>query len=72
MKVKDIRNMTADELNHKLEGLYSKMLHLRGDIKVGKLQKPHEVRICRRDIAKIYTIINQRSEEKKSEVLNEQ
>ena len=68
MKAKDLRNMTADELNHKLEGLYSKMLHLRSDIKVGKLQKPSEIRVCRRDIAKIHTIINQRSKEKKSEV----
>ncbi len=69
MKVNDLRNMTNEELNHKLEGLYDKMLHLRSDIKVGKLQKPHEIRIYRRDIAKINTLINERSKEKKSEVV---
>ncbi|MDP8216073.1 MAG: 50S ribosomal protein L29 [Candidatus Kaelpia imicola] len=67
MKVKDLRNMTDEELNHKLEDLYDKLLHLRSDIKVGKLQKPHEIGVYRSDIAKIHTVISERSKKKKSE-----
>ncbi len=68
MKAKDLRNMTNEELNHKLEDLYNKLLHLRSDIKVGKLQKPHEIGNYRSDIAKINTIISERSKIKVSEV----
>ncbi|MDP8253298.1 MAG: 50S ribosomal protein L29 [Candidatus Kaelpia aquatica] len=68
MKVKDLRNMTDEELNRKLEDSYNKLLHLRSDVKIGKLQKPHEIGIYRSDIAKIHTVISERSKEKKSEV----
>ncbi|HEO63736.1 MAG TPA: 50S ribosomal protein L29 [Candidatus Omnitrophica bacterium] len=63
MKTKDLRNMTDSELNLKLQECYKRLLNFRSEIKVGRLQKPHEINICRRDIAKMQTVLNERKKE---------
>ncbi len=60
MKAKDLRNLTNEELNQKMDELYKKLFQLRSDIKIGRLEKPHEIKTCKRDIARIKTILNER------------
>ncbi len=60
MKAKDLRNLTNEELNQKMDELYKKLFQLRSDIKIGRLEKPHEIKACKRDIARIKTILNER------------
>ncbi|MCD6079967.1 MAG: 50S ribosomal protein L29 [Candidatus Omnitrophica bacterium] len=60
MKAKELRNLTNEELEQKMEELYKKLFQLRSDIKIGRLEKPHEIKECKRDIARIKTIINER------------
>ena len=67
MKTKDLRNLTPEELEQKLEETYKKLLKMRSDIKIGRLEKPHEIEICRRDVARIKTIQNERKKETKKE-----
>lgn len=60
MKAKDLRNLTTEELQQKMEELYKRLFQLRSDIKIGRLEKPHQIKECKRDIARIKTIINER------------
>jgi len=61
MKIKDLRNLTEEELNQKMQEIYKKLMQLRSEIKIGKLQKPHEIAVNRRDIARIKTVLNERT-----------
>jgi large subunit ribosomal protein L29 len=60
MKAKDLRNLTTEELKQKMEELYKRLFQLRSDIKIGRLEKPHQIKECKRDIARIKTIIHER------------
>lgn len=64
MKARELRNLTDEELNQRLQELYRKLFELRSQIKIGRLEKPHEVRMCKRDIARIKTILNERKRER--------
>ncbi|RKY37391.1 MAG: 50S ribosomal protein L29 [Candidatus Omnitrophota bacterium] len=66
MKAKELRNLTNEELEQKMEELYKKLFQLRSDIKIGRLEKPHEIKECKRDIARIKTIINERKRQESS------
>ncbi|MDP8233972.1 MAG: 50S ribosomal protein L29 [Candidatus Saelkia tenebricola] len=66
MKIKDLRNLTDTELNQKMQEIYRKLLQLRSEIKIGKLQKPHEIAVNRSSIARIKTILNERTKEKEA------
>ncbi len=63
MKIKELRNMTAVELEQKMTECYKKLLKMRSGIKTGRLEKPNEIRIARRDIAKIKTLLKERNKE---------
>ncbi len=60
MKVADIRQKTDDELGSELTGLKKEALNLRFQRASGQLESTSRVRVVRRDIAKIQTVMNER------------
>lgn len=56
MKTEEIRQLSADELEHKLVSLKEELFKLRFQAKSGKIEKPSQIKIVRRSIARVLTI----------------
>jgi large subunit ribosomal protein L29 len=61
MKIKEIIEMTTDELLTKKRDLRQESLHLRLQQQSGQLEQPSRLRLLRRDVARIETILSHRS-----------
>ena len=61
MKVTDIRNMTAEELNEKLAELKKELFNLRFQHAVNQLENPHKITEVKRDIARVMTVLNEKN-----------
>ena len=59
MKAREVRDLTPDEQGAKLTELETELFNLRIQQTAGQLEKPDRVRLVRRDIARIRTIMNQ-------------
>lgn len=60
MKVKELREMTSEELNAKLNGLKEELFNLRFQLVTGQLENPMRIREVRKTIARVKTIIRER------------
>jgi large subunit ribosomal protein L29 len=60
-KAKDIRELTADELQVLLRDLKQESFNLRLQQSTGQLENPARIRQVRRETAKILTIITDRA-----------
>ena len=60
MKAADVRAKTSDELKTDLVGLKKEQFNLRFQRASGQLENTTRVRVIRRDIARIRTILNER------------
>ena len=56
LKVADIRNLTVDEINTKIDSCKKELFTLRVQAKTGKLEKQHRMKELRRDIARLLTV----------------
>jgi large subunit ribosomal protein L29 len=61
MKIKEIIEMTTDELLTKKRDLRQESLHLRLQQQSGQLEQPSRLRLVRRDVARIETVLSQRT-----------
>ena len=61
MKIKEIVEMSTDELLTRRRDLRQERLHLRLQQQSGQLEQPSRLRLLRRDVARIETILSQRS-----------
>jgi large subunit ribosomal protein L29 len=60
MKIKDIAEMSTDELLTKKRDLRQESLHLRLQQQSGQLEQPSRLRLLRRDVARIETVLSTR------------
>lgn len=60
MKMKEITELTTDELLTKRRDLRQERLHLRLQQQSGQLEQPSRLRLLRRDIARIETVLSER------------
>lgn len=60
MKKQDIKGMTNDELNTKLSELKSELFNLRFSLTTGNLANNMQIQNCKRNIARIKTILRER------------
>ena len=60
MTSKEIRDLSADEITTKLRETRSALLNLRLRKQTGQVEKTHEIRTLRKDIARLETIANQK------------
>lgn len=63
MKFKEIMEMSSDELLTKKRDLRQESLHLRLQQQSGQLEQPHRMRMLRRDVARIETVLTQRNQQ---------
>ena len=61
MKIKEIREMTPDELNAKLKELKSELFNLRFQHAINQLDNPHKIADVKKDIARVMTVLNQKN-----------
>ncbi len=61
MKMKEIIEMSTGELLTKRRDLRQESLHLRLQQQSGQLEQPSRLRLVRRDVARIETVLTQRS-----------
>jgi large subunit ribosomal protein L29 len=65
MKIKEIIEMSTDELLTKRRDLRQERLHLRLQQQSGQLEQPSRLRLLRRDVARIETVPSKRTKETK-------
>ena len=63
MKIKEIVEMSTDELLTKRRDLRQERLHLRLQQQSGQLEQPSRLRLLRRDVARIDTILSHRAKQ---------
>jgi large subunit ribosomal protein L29 len=63
MKMKEIVEMSTDELLTKRRDLRQESLHLRLQQQSGQLEQPSRLRLLRRDVARIETVLTQRAKQ---------
>lgn len=59
MKMKELQNMSATELQRQLSALREQFRDLRFRIKSKEVKNNHQLKVVRSDIARILTILNQ-------------
>lgn len=57
MKGKEVRDLSAIELNDKLAELKSELFNLRFQLAVNQLENPTRIKAVKKDIARIKTVI---------------
>ena len=60
MKVKELRELTNEELNNKIYSLKEELFNLRRKKAVGQLEHGEEIRRVRKDIARAYMVQRER------------
>ncbi len=60
MKANEIRQMTDQELSTQLLDLKSELFNLRFQLATGQLDNPMRIKVVRKDIARVKTIIRER------------
>ena len=63
MKIKELKEMSTDELLTKKRDLRQETLHLRLQQQSGQLEQPSRLRLLRRDVARVETLLTQRKNE---------
>ncbi|MDD5350713.1 MAG: 50S ribosomal protein L29 [Chthoniobacteraceae bacterium] len=61
MKIKEIKELSVEELQARKRELNKEAFHLRLQKQTGQLEKPSQIRSIRREIARVETILTQRS-----------
>lgn len=60
MKTKDIRELTAAEIEKKLRDTRDEYLNLRLRKQTGQVEHPHEFGLMRREIARLETVVREK------------
>ena len=61
LKFQEIQEMSTEELLTKKRDLRQESLHLRLQQQSGQLEQPSRLRLLRRDVARVETVLTQRS-----------
>ena len=60
MKIKEIKDLSTDELTVKLADLQKEAFNLRFQLAIGEIENPMRIRDVRKSIARINTILKER------------
>jgi len=61
MKAKEVRDLTAADLEKRLSELKEELFNLRFQLATGQLDNPMRIRDVRKDIARVKTIMRERA-----------
>lgn len=59
MKAKEIRELSAEDLNNKLKQLKAELFNLRFQLAINQLENPMRIAAVKKDFARIKTIIRE-------------
>jgi len=62
MKLRELKELSADELKAKEAEFIDQIFKLRFQKSLGQLENPMKIKMIRKDIARIKTLLNQSSE----------
>ena len=62
MKAKDLRELSAHELELKLKDLKEEFFNLRFQLAINQLDNPMRITAVKRDIARVYTVLRETSD----------
>jgi len=65
MKAKELRDLSTEELDQRLAELKEELFNLRFQLATGQLENPMRVRAIRKDIARVKTVITERTRQNK-------
>jgi large subunit ribosomal protein L29 len=60
MKIKEVRELTLEELNIRRREIKQEQFHLRMQQQAGQLEKSSQIHSLRHDLARIETVLSQR------------
>ncbi len=60
MKIKDVRELSTEELNNQVYSLKEELFNLKRKKAVGSLENNLEIRRVRKDIARVLTVLKER------------
>ena len=66
MKAKELHELTVAELNAKLKELSEELFNLRFRHAIGQLENPASINTCKKNIAKVKTILREKEISKKA------
>jgi large subunit ribosomal protein L29 len=66
MKIKEIKELSKDELQTRKRELRQESFHLRLQQQSGQLEKTSQIRAIRREVARLETVLSQRATTKKA------
>ena len=61
MKAKEVRELPVEDLKKKVDSLEEEIFNLRFQAKMGQLTNPLQLRYVKRDIARVKTILNEKT-----------
>ena len=67
MKDENLRNMSVEELEKQEKDLKAELFNLRFQVVTGQISNPSRIGACKKDIARIKTILRQREMAAKAE-----
>ena len=59
MIAKELRELSPEQLDSKLQELRRELFHLRFQLAIKQLDNPHKITAVKRDIARVLTVINE-------------
>lgn len=60
MKASELRDLTAQELDNRLSELKAELFNLRFQLATGQLDNPMRIKMVRKDIARVKTVVRER------------
>jgi large subunit ribosomal protein L29 len=67
MKTKEIRELSKDELVTRKRELRQEVFHLRMQQQSGQLEKPSQLRVIRREVARVETVLTEKNRKAKQD-----
>ena len=61
MKASELRQMSVEQLNAKLEELKTELFNLRFQLEVQQLENPHKIKDVKHDIARVMTVLREKN-----------
>ena len=61
MKVKEIRELSTEQLETKLTELKRELFNLRFQLAINQLDNPHKITDVKRDIARVMTVLHEKN-----------
>lgn len=60
MKAEEIRKLSTEDINKKIEENKSELFNLRFAAATGSIEKPHRVSLLRHEVARLKTVLKER------------